>query len=82
MNNEIKTRFSVREIAQQVSGKVIGKADVLISGLEQIEQAQAGHLTLQDHSTTMGSHQKTSRDREKTERVEEIGIVRSSPALT
>lgn len=45
MNNEIKTQFSVREIAQQVSGRVIGKADVLISGLEQIEQAQAGQLT-------------------------------------
>ena len=31
--------MSVREIAQQVSGKVIGKADVLITGLEQIGQS-------------------------------------------
>ena len=45
MNNQKIIQFSVREIAQQVSGKVIGKAEVMITGLEQIEQAQAGHLT-------------------------------------
>jgi UDP-3-O-[3-hydroxymyristoyl] glucosamine N-acyltransferase len=38
-------QFSIREIARYVSGKVIGDADILITGLEQIELAQAGQLT-------------------------------------
>lgn len=39
------TQFSVQEIAQHVSGKLIGNKDIFITGLEQIEQAQAGQLT-------------------------------------
>lgn len=38
-------RFSIQEIAEHVAGKLIGKKDVLITGLEQIEQAQPGQLT-------------------------------------
>ena len=38
-------QFSIQEIAEHVAGKLIGKKDILITGLEQIEQAQPGQLT-------------------------------------
>ena len=38
-------QISVQEIAQHVSGKLVGKKDVLITGLEQVKQAQPGQLT-------------------------------------
>ncbi len=38
-------QFSVEEIAEQVSGKLIGRKDTVITGLEQIEQAESGQLT-------------------------------------
>jgi UDP-3-O-[3-hydroxymyristoyl] glucosamine N-acyltransferase len=38
-------QFSIREIAQHVSGNIIGNEDITITGLEQIEQAQPGQLT-------------------------------------
>jgi UDP-3-O-[3-hydroxymyristoyl] glucosamine N-acyltransferase len=38
-------QFSIQEIAEHVAGKLIGKKDLLITGLEQIEQAQPGQLT-------------------------------------
>lgn len=38
-------QFSIEEIAQHVSGKIIGDKELFITGLEQIEQAQAGQLT-------------------------------------
>jgi UDP-3-O-[3-hydroxymyristoyl] glucosamine N-acyltransferase len=37
--------FSIREIAEHVSGKIIGDNKIIITGLEQIERAQAGQLT-------------------------------------
>jgi UDP-3-O-[3-hydroxymyristoyl] glucosamine N-acyltransferase len=39
------SQFSIQEIAQHVSGKIIGNEETLITGLEQIEQAQPGQLT-------------------------------------
>lgn len=38
-------QFSIQEIAEQVSGKLVGKKDTVITGLGQIEQAISGHLT-------------------------------------
>ena len=38
-------QFSIQEIAQHVSGKIIGNKDIVITGLEQIERAQPGQLT-------------------------------------
>ena len=38
-------QLSIKEIAQHVSGKIIGDKDVLITGLEQIELAQTGQIT-------------------------------------
>ena len=38
-------QFSIQEIAEQVSGKLIGKKDLVITGLEQIEKAEPGQLT-------------------------------------
>jgi len=38
-------QFSIQEIAAHVDGKLIGKKDVLITGLEQIGAAQPGQLT-------------------------------------
>jgi len=38
-------QFSIREIAQHVSGKIIGNEGITITGLEQIEQAKPGQLT-------------------------------------
>jgi len=38
-------QFSIREIAQHVSGKIIGNEEITITGLEQIEQAKPGQLT-------------------------------------
>jgi len=38
-------QFSIEEIAQHVSGNIIGDKELLITGLEQIEQAQTGQLT-------------------------------------
>jgi UDP-3-O-[3-hydroxymyristoyl] glucosamine N-acyltransferase len=37
--------FSIQEIAEHVSGKLIGKKDIVITGLEQIERARPGQLT-------------------------------------
>ena len=39
------TQLSVQEIAQHVSGKIIGNKEIIITGLEQIELAQPGQLT-------------------------------------
>ena len=38
-------QFSIQEIAEHVSGKLVGKKDTVITGLEQIEQAKSGQLT-------------------------------------
>jgi UDP-3-O-[3-hydroxymyristoyl] glucosamine N-acyltransferase len=38
-------QFSIQQIAQHVSGRIIGNGDIVITGLEQIELAQAGQLT-------------------------------------
>ncbi len=38
-------QFSIQEIAAHVAGKIVGKTEVFITGLEQIEQAQPGQLT-------------------------------------
>jgi UDP-3-O-[3-hydroxymyristoyl] glucosamine N-acyltransferase len=38
-------QFSIQEIAQNVSGKIIGNEDIFITGVEQIELAQPGQLT-------------------------------------
>ena len=38
-------QMSIQEIAEHVSGRVTGKEDVLITGLEEIELAQPGQLT-------------------------------------
>lgn len=38
-------QFSIQEIAEQVSGKLVGKKDTVITGLGEIEQAMFGQLT-------------------------------------
>lgn len=38
-------QFSIQQIAEQVSGKLVGKRDTVITGLGQIEQAKSGQLT-------------------------------------
>ncbi len=38
-------QFSIQEIAEQVSGKLVGKKDTVITGLGEIEQAIFGQLT-------------------------------------
>jgi len=38
-------QFSIQEIAEQVSGELVGKKDTVITGLGQIEQAISGELT-------------------------------------
>ena len=38
-------QFSIQEITELVSGKLVGKKDTVITGLEQIEQAKPGQLT-------------------------------------
>ena len=39
-------QFSIQEIAEHVSGKLVGKKTTIITGLEQIEAARSGQLTL------------------------------------
>jgi len=38
-------QFSIQEIAEQVSGELVGNKDTVITGLEEIEQAISGQLT-------------------------------------
>ena len=38
-------QFSIQQIAQHVSGKIIGDKEIFITGLEEIEKAQTGQLT-------------------------------------
>jgi UDP-3-O-[3-hydroxymyristoyl] glucosamine N-acyltransferase len=45
MNNAKMKQFSIQEIAAHVAGTLVGKDDVFITGIEQIELAQPGQLT-------------------------------------